>query len=285
MALPQNRTGFDSFTRTEKTICRDLLPLAFDHNLHLPRILCLHGGGTNARIFRAQCRVIRHHLAHIFRLVFVDAPFLSQAGPDVESVYAEWGPFRSWLRPQGGPGPGSFAVDANDNDISIMDECIVKAMELDDAQGATGSWVGILGFSQGAKMAASLLLRQQARIRLSHRPSVKTGEGAKLGDVEFRFAVLLAGRGPLVMDRATKEFYNDRPFHEGLLHLPTIHVHGLRDPGLPMHRELQYRYCDQIAARHVEWDGDHRVPIKTQDVNLVVGQVLDVAHEYGVTKC
>ena len=37
--------------------------------LHLPRLLCTHVGGTNARIFRMQCRVLEKHLGHTFRLV------------------------------------------------------------------------------------------------------------------------------------------------------------------------------------------------------------------------
>jgi hypothetical protein len=58
--------------------------------LGLPRILCLHGGGTNARIFRAQCCALINQLRHEFRLVFAQAPFNSEAGPDVLSVYSEW---------------------------------------------------------------------------------------------------------------------------------------------------------------------------------------------------
>ena len=34
----------------------------------------------------------------------------------------------------------------------------------DDAQGATDEWVGISDFSQGAKMAASLLFTKQKRV-------------------------------------------------------------------------------------------------------------------------
>lgn len=53
--------------------------------LHLPRILCLHGGGTNAKIFHAQCRVLRAELKGIFRLCFAEAPFPSKPGPVSES--------------------------------------------------------------------------------------------------------------------------------------------------------------------------------------------------------
>lgn len=69
---------------------------AEDPTLHRPRILCLHGGGTNAHIFRAQCRSLSYALAPHFRLAYAEAPFLSDPGPDVASVYADCGPFKRW---------------------------------------------------------------------------------------------------------------------------------------------------------------------------------------------
>lgn len=37
--------------------------------LDLPRIMALHGGGTNSTIFRMQCRVLERALRPYFRLV------------------------------------------------------------------------------------------------------------------------------------------------------------------------------------------------------------------------
>lgn len=237
-------------------------------SLDLPRILCLHGGGTNARIFRAQCRVIRVHLADSFRLVFADAPFPSQAGPDVTPVYGDWGPFRAWL-----PMPAMKELD-----VDKIDECIAAAMGADDRAGATGPWVGLLGFSQGARVAASLLLRQQR-----HNQSLPSSWAQKCGGENsspgYRFAVLLAGRGPL-MDMGA-EGDNMRP-ESDLLQLPTIHVHGLRDPGIEMHRDL-LRCCLDSSARLVEWDGDHRVTITTKDVSAVVAEIQDLALRGGAS--
>ena len=61
----------------------------------------------------------------------------------------------------------------------------------------------------------------------------------------------------------------------------TIHVHGQRDQGLELHRHLYDKYCDE-GARLTEWDGEHRVPIKTRDVASVVQQILSVAKEEGI---
>ena len=255
-----------------------------DGTLHLPRILCLHGGGTNARIFKIQCRVLERALQSRFRLCFAEAPFPSQAGPDVTSVYKDFGPFRAWLRWS----PEDPLRDSK-SALERIEESLRSAMIEDDRWGATGEWVALLGFSQGAKMCASMFFAQQIRLE-SH---MKQGIWPN-----FRFAVLMAGRAPLVsLDSETARTPGlvdasclsslDYPGEERmalskpLLHLPTIHVHGLQDPGLHLHRKL-LQYCDQSTTKLIEWDGNHRIPIKSKDVKLIVDEVLLMARE---TRC
>ncbi|KAF7156254.1 hypothetical protein CNMCM5623_009647 [Aspergillus felis] len=243
--------------------------------IHLPRILCLHGGGTNALIFRMQCRVIEKRLGRSFRLVYAQAPFTSvEPGPDVTSVYKDYGPFRVWLRDHRMPG-----VWTSRDVAAGIDTALALAMAADDAKGATGDWVGLLGFSQGAKVAASILYRQQ-----------------RCGVTSFRFAVLFAGRGPLVwlmpdlpqpqglVDAATPFTHPAPPWltlgsDEHMLRLPTIHVHGLKDPGLGHHQDLLREYCDPLQATLLEWEGGHRMPIKSRDVETIVHQIHRAAQE------
>ncbi|KAK5656790.1 hypothetical protein OQA88_4338 [Cercophora sp. LCS_1] len=250
------------------------------HTLSLPRILCLHGGGSNARIFKAQTRALRSQLANHFRFVFADAPFPSEPGPDVTSVYAKFGPFRRWLR----SGPHHPYVDPEEA-VADIEESIYEAMDRDDLQQATGPFVAVLGFSQGAKMAASLLLRQQVRAQKL---------GTHLAGTGFQFAVVMNGRGPLLtMDPCllpansvlvdASQIALDQPptvqdlrRGEHILRLPTIHVHGLQDPGLGLHRRLLHDYCSK-EAKLVEWDGPHRVPIRSKDVSLLASEMLRVA--------
>lgn len=173
--------------------------------------------------------------------------------------------------------------------MSHIEESIYEAMDRDDLQGATGDFVAVLGFSQGAKLAASLLFRQQVRAQKL---------GKYLAGTNFRFAVVMNGRGPLIaMDPylllnsaladASQITLDQRPTpedvrrREHILRLPTIHVHGLQDPGLPLHRHLLQDYCS-TEARVVEWDGRHRVPIKTKDVAPLVWEILRMAAETGV---
>ena len=256
-------------------------------NLHLPRILCLHGGGVTGQVFRLQCRALIQRLGHKFRFCFVDGPFVSAPGPGMIPTYRDYEPFRRWLRwTPDHPDPGPLPI------VEKIDEALQEAMARDDCLGATGKWVALMGFSQGAKVCASLLLRQQIR-------AARLGE--KRAGSQFKFAILLAGRAPLVTldpeltdslalvdanEITTGAFAQvSGAFMQGsehILRLPTLHVHGMKDPGIVWHRQLLDDYCKPGSARLVEWDGDHRVPIKTKDVAIVSEEILSLGRETGV---
>lgn len=171
-------------------------------------------------------------------------------------------------------------------DFKAIDRSIAVAMREDDQVGATGKWVGLLGFSQGARLAGCLLLRQQQQqaddaCKDDDDDDYYYDDGRSWLQLErqvYQFAVLLAGRGPLQASRTAL----DEPSDPVLLHLPTVHVHGTRDAGLALHRNLLHCCCEKGSARLVEWDGDHRVPIKSKDVAPVVTVILDIARESGV---
>jgi predicted esterase len=248
-----------------------------DPTLSLPRILCIHGGGVNASIFRAQFRAFLSHprLKDRYRFVFVDAPFFCDEGVGVHPVYSAWGPFRRWFRwldshPAIEPSACQYELEYT----------LERCMSSDEG---TGEWVATLGFSQGAKLACSLLYEQQ----ISER-----AEGP------WKYAVILAGRAPLVSlcpeaeefpwmqsagglaDQADTESILERP--DMKLRLPTLHVHGLKDEGLHLHRALVQNYCAPGTASLVEWDGPHRIPIKKSDVDRIVDAWIELADEYGV---
>lgn len=243
-------------------------------NLHAPRILCLHGGGVTAEIFRLQARALIKALPQ-FRFVFADGPHFCNAGPGIMPVYADYGPFQRWLRWL----PEHPEID----DESAIDEILYNINTAKDADEGDGPWVGLMGFSQGAKLAASLLYDQQIRME-------KEGKA----ETDYKFAVLLAGRSPLVsfceysrspacvQPGAMSEGFSYEGESPHILRLPTLHVHGLADPGLHLHRRLLKQYCDESTATVLEWDGNHRVPIKKTDVEPICKEVLRIAREQGV---
>ncbi|KAM3474701.1 hypothetical protein MY5147_004137 [Beauveria neobassiana] len=259
-----------------------------DPTLRLPRILCLHGGGTNARIFKIQCRKIAHDLREEYRFVYVEAPFASEPGPDVMQVFSECGPFKRWLR--FGPTHPALTPQAA---VAALDAAVEAAMARDDEQGGCGAWTALLGFSQGAKMCASLLYRQQNRAATAAAAAATSGaEVADSSAVRFRFGVLIAGRGPFVSlepDSAANEslpsaadfssMTEKEPPGTHVLRIPTIHMHGLQDPGLQEHRKLYREYCHAEARSLLEWDAGHRLPVRSDDVAPLIRQIRRVDGE------
>lgn len=271
-----------------------------ESTLHLPRLLCLHGGGVTAEIFRLQSRNIISHLQPYFRLVFADGPFLCNPGPGMIPVYADYGPYRRWLRWLPGDHP---PVEGGDKEaVRLIEGKMREAMEADDARGATGDWVGLMGFSQGAKLASSVLYESQLREEKKEKDAgPRDGMYGGFSDDEddvvglaggkWKFAVCMAGRAPLVnlselaadsktMVKAgeiSEGFVFDQEENRNVLKLPTVHIHGLKDPGLHLHRKLLETYCNPHQTIVAEWDGDHRIPLKSADVDKVVDATLQVA--------
>ena len=262
------------------------------HTISLPRILCLHGGGVNAAIFHSQMRSFLSHpsLSHRFRFVFVDAPFECAEGVGVFPVYKEWGPFRRWFRwldTHEKADGGVRGVHAK-----IWD-AVQSGMRADEG---TGEWVAVWGFSQGAKLAGSLMLEQQLVVD-ARGVSGDDGVNGDREKVMWKFGVLLAGRCPFAAlseqgeklewlqsaaglpAEADLDAIMERP--DMRLRLPTVHVHGRKDEGLELHRRAVSDFCAPGSTTVVEWDGPHRVPIKMVDVDRVVDAVLDLASEYG----
>ena len=259
-------------------------PLPSPTTLSLPRVLCLHGGGVNSAIFASQLRSFLSHpsLTPRYRFVFADAPFACAEGVGVVPVYKDWGPFKRWSRWL----ESHEAVEA-DKSREMIWGTVQKAMKEDDERGASGEWVAVMGFSQGAKVACSILYEQQLAVERGEKP--RTG---------FKMGVIFAGRAPFlalgeesegwswmqsaggIADGMDVESIDENP--DKRLRAPTLHVHGLRDEGLALHRRAVEGYCAPGTAEVVEWDGLHRVPIKGTDVEKVVGKWIEMADEYGL---
>jgi pimeloyl-ACP methyl ester carboxylesterase len=269
------------------------LPTTKSDTTLLPRILCLHGGGVNAAIFEAQSRSLVRHLQHSFRLVWADGPFFCDPHSDIIGVYSDYGPFRRWLRWL----PEHPEIDA-EACIEEIGYAMRTAMEDDDRAGGTGEWVGLMGFSQGAKLSASLLLEQQAREEKARKEGTEVAAGlTEIPGVDWRFGVLLAGRAPLSnlnpdvlkSDALVSAGNISEGFQfckevdkQARLHKPTLHVHGMADPGLHLHRILLNEYCEEGSKTLVNWDGAHRIPLKSVDVDRVVSAIYDMAEKTGV---
>ncbi|KAL8793460.1 MAG: hypothetical protein Q9195_003943 [Heterodermia aff. obscurata] len=217
----------------------------------LPRLLCLHGGGTSAMIFKIQTMRLAHCLRPHFHLVYVNAPFPCGPGMGVLPVFESAGPYYRWT-----------PVNPGD-DVARVRTAIRKAM-IEEGDGMP--FVGVMGFSQGAMLAAGILMEQ-----------CRTGAGLAGEDVKFKFGVFLVpGFPPLGVDSrytglGDKYEYGkgeaDSRYH-GAIEIPSVHMHGLRDPVVERSRALAKCFPDPddaggkgIPKTILEFDTEHHLPL------------------------
>ncbi|KAK3681588.1 serine hydrolase FSH [Podospora appendiculata] len=198
-----------------------------------PKLLFLHGGGTNAEIFRIQSGKLATLLNPQFTLVFADGFHESPPGPGVLPFFDGAGPFRQWM-----------------HDYPVMPE-VVDWPELDRMAAileTQGPFVGIVGFSQGAK-AGMLLLRHLER--------------AGHSDVEFFVSVCgtvpFRGPGEAGEDDERRAMY-EQSRAQGKLKTESLHFIGESDPYRAESELLLEEFCEPMSRRVVRFKGAHHMP-------------------------
>jgi predicted esterase len=206
----------------------------------LPSILCLHGGGTNSTIFGIQTIRLTRALSNHFNFIFLDGPFPGPPGPGVVPVFEECGPFRRWTR--------------SPSDATLPEE--TKKLIADACEKT--EFVGVLGFSQGAKLAAGLLLEQQVR-----------------GRKGFRFGVLLMGVCPPLVEGLSDKEKGQR------IGVPSVVVLGKEDPWMEEGRRLYEEFWEKGKASLLEFDIGHRLPVLEAENQTIVEEILRLYRETG----
>ncbi|KAL8775642.1 MAG: hypothetical protein Q9209_000138 [Squamulea sp. 1 TL-2023] len=222
----------------------------------LPCLLCLHGGGTSAYIFAIQVGRLQRALAKHFRFVFVDGPFECPPGPGVLPFFEGMGPYRRWINKDG------------------CDEDKVRPLLKKKMAEDGGNFVGVLGFSQGARLALGLL----------HEKQGKRAEAFN----EFGFGVFICGTYPplglsssLFPITPTAQFetqYWDKK-HESILSIPTVHVVGNKDPFLLKSRLLS-QCSDPASTTIMEFSMGHSLPAATADTQRVANKTIALYLNY-----
>lgn len=192
------------------------------------RLLALHGYRQSERRFRQRTGALRKDLRGRAELVAFDAPHLVPGG---EEDGADDGddPPRGWWFSR----PGAFEAREAAEEPAGLDEALAAVAE---ALAERGPFDGLLGFSQGAALAA-MVCALRAR-----------------GDPRFpvAFAILVAGfasRAP-----AHGHFYREP------IALPTLHVVGEADAVIaaPLSLELAQSFVEPVVVTH---PGGHFVPV------------------------
>jgi len=225
------------------------------------RILCLHGFRQNASNFKGRTSAFAKKLKHIAELVFIDAPhelsFVYQPKPDpcndkpsppsltarmkfawLVSPSTSCHTEQEWKIADGPFGPLQYKQQAEGLEESYT--------YLENTIAQNGNFDGILGFSQGAAMAALLCRRQQQTS----------------GSPNFRFGIFCSGYP------APVGYFDSEP-----IRLPSLHCFG---GGEGHDRQIASRASTELAGMFeedrrtiVEHDMGHIVPTRPPYIDRI----------------
>ncbi|OQD77454.1 hypothetical protein PENDEC_c002G05049 [Penicillium decumbens] len=253
------------------------------------RILCLHGKGTSAAIFRSQTSSFRAQLAdENIEFDFVDGPHVSTPAAGVDLFYDP--PYYSWYE-----GDGIEPIREANN-------------WLNDYVAKNGPYDAAMMFSQGCVLGSSALLLHQeetpdlpppfkAAIFICGGASLSVLEEmgfhvpieARERDIASRTALALQAGSSSVMtkgaDRWTglgaqsgglleEELRNEIkcPYH---ISIPTVHIYGSKDPRYAAGVHLS-GVCDAEKRRVYDHGGGHEIP-RTTAVSRSIAELVQWA--------
>lgn len=215
-------------------------------------ILCLHGGGASPGIFRFQLATFRAALKNDFEFVYAEAPHVAVPGPDVLPFFAGMDPFFSWFRKD--------APVSVDEEITLFNAAIRKTVESWKLRNPKVKIVGVLGFSQGG-LASTVLLWEQTMGRVPWLP-------------KLQFGVLVCCA---YSDVATSYVREKSDGDITLIKVPSLHLHGLQDYNLGQARETLAAHYSSKYSQVIEFEGEHHVPKKREDITKVTEYLQQVA--------
>ncbi|KAJ5887510.1 hypothetical protein N7495_007551 [Penicillium taxi] len=200
------------------------------------KFLCLHGASTNDQIFEIQTGGLRQQLekaGHTF--TFINGKLDAKVEEELEGVVD--GPFFDHY-PRDPILPGSQLTEAFDHTNHLIAE--------------QGPFDAVLGFSQGAALAASLI---------AHHNELHPG-AAPL----FRVAVFLCGANPWATSGLERMSRVNGAYP---ITIPTAHVVGALDHVYPQSMQL-YALCEPAKAAFYDHGSKHMVPFDMKNTDEIV---------------
>ncbi|KAK4413393.1 Dihydrofolate reductase [Sesamum alatum] len=186
------------------------------------RLLCLHGFRTSGEIIKKQLTAKWHQsVLQKLDLVFVDAPFPSQGKSEVEGIFDP--PYYEW-----------FQFNEEFTEYENFDECLAY---IQDYMIKHGPFDGLLGFSQGAILAAGLAGMQAKGLALTKVPKIKVV--VIIGGAKFR--------NPSVAEKA----------YSSPIQCSSVHFLGDEDFLKPYGTELLDSFIEPLVIRHPK---GHTIP-------------------------
>ncbi|KAK4464033.1 serine hydrolase FSH [Cladorrhinum samala] len=212
-----------------------------------PKVLLLHGSGTNPLIFQIQSRKLDALLSPHFELVYLTGFHECAAGPGVLPYFEGAEPYLKWL-----------------SDSEVSEEELHWTSGLDRLVNefeAQGPFVGVIGFSQGAKAGMYLTRRLEQ-------------EGRAVS-----FFVSVCGTVPFqgIKDGEKGEKYKQSLEKGGIVKTESIHVIGTDDPWR-VESEALVDFFAERTRRVVRCKGGHQMPVEDA-VNKQLAAMMLAAYE------
>jgi pimeloyl-ACP methyl ester carboxylesterase len=281
----------------------------------MPRILCLHGHGTSAAIFKSQTAAFRAKLDQDYVFDFIDAPFPSRGAPGINAIYKS-ATYTWW------PQPTPQAIREAHSWVTKY------ACE-------HGKYDAVCCFSQGCSLAASMALYEAVEAAARSTKGLTPEQ-----TLPFRAAIFICGGIPLqVLDdiglevpvdahkirKTAGQLLNktagrlselaanleliepgvglwdgnkDELIHDpkarpepsevfGLdftrfpssarIRMPTLHIYGAKDPMWPASIQLA-EFCD-VGRREYDHGGGHDIPRTTEVSNKIADMIKQLMGE------
>ncbi|KAH0850697.1 hypothetical protein HID58_095313, partial [Brassica napus] len=230
---------------------KELTPAGDDDTRRKLRILCLHGFRQNASGFKGRTGSLAKKLKNIAELVFIDAPhelqFIYQTATNPPPPLGACNKKFAWLVSPDFDKPSEtgwtqcqFDPLQYQNQTEGFDKSLTY---LKTVFAEKGPFDGILGFSQGAAMAAAVCGKQEQLV----------------GEIDFRFCVLCSGFTPWPLLEKREQ---------GSIKCPSLHIFGSQ-PGKDRQIVTQASSDLQGCATVIEHDFGHIIPTKSPYIDEI----------------
>ncbi|KAK2800881.1 hypothetical protein FQN51_005816 [Onygenales sp. PD_10] len=276
----------------------------------MPKILCLHGHGTSAAIFKSQTAAFRSKLDASYIFDFVDAPFPSRGAPGIDAIYKTTPKYTWWPQATHQAIRASHAWVANyarehgpyDAVCCFSQGCSLAATmalyrAVDSAAGILNRGEDTLPFRAAIFICGGIPLSALEDMGLevparAHEISQFTGQllngtAGRLAELAANMHLIRAGVGLwdlngalLVHDPRCRPERSDvfgldftRFPRAARIRIPTVHIYGSKDPRWPAGIQLA-EFCED----RVEYDhgGGHDIPRSTEVSSKIAEMIRQV---------
>ncbi|KAI0532015.1 DUF341 domain protein [Xylaria digitata] len=194
------------------------------------KFLCLHGQGSNSKIFESQTAALRYELGDHHTYEFVEGTIATQMDPDLKDIYSPVDEFFEYVN------------------IGDLESCVAALDYLESYLRAEGPFDAVLAFSQGAALIVSYLMRRAQR------------ESPYLDPASFKCAVLFSpvqALNPELLSQSSAQVLNGL-VHGVNINTPTALIWGSNDAVTDAASISGLFYPDKSET--YMHDGGHEIP-------------------------